>query len=177
MNTDIGIIIVFHIASLFFISAIAKLTSLKQFLQFVLDFNVLPARIAIVFGMLIPFLEFLGAAFLMIEHTHLYGGAILSFLLITFLYAIIHVLQSGEQISCGCYGRWFDFKVNQFTLGKAVYLLFLIIITIIVTPIYNGEYSVFFIVMGMILTLLLLVTEKMWQIHIQTMEHLHKKLK
>lgn len=172
MAMDIGIIILFHIVSLFTISAIAKLTSFKQFLQFVVDFNVLPARIATVFGVFIPFLELLGTVFLLVEHTRLFGASILSFLLMTFIYAIIHVLQSGAQISCGCYGRLFDSKVTRFTLGKVVYLLFLIIITIVVAPIYTGEFSASFIVIGMILTLLLLMTEKMWQIHSQTLEHL-----
>ena len=169
---DIGIIIIFHIVSLFFISGIAKLTSFKQFLQYVEAFNVLPARIATLFGMLVPFLELSGAVFLLIEHTRFYGAAILGFLLITFIYAIIQALRSEEQISCGCYGRLFDAKVSSFTLGKAAYLLVLIIILTIYPSLFNGEYSASYLVMGVFLTLLLLVTEKIWHIHAQTLEHL-----
>jgi hypothetical protein len=169
---DIGIIIIFHIVSLFFISGIAKLTSLKKFIQYVEAFDVLPRRIAIAFGVFVPFLELSGAVFLLMEHTRVYGAAILGFLLMTFIYAIIHALRAGEQISCGCYGRLFDAKVSSFTLGKAAYLFVLIIILTIYSSLFTGEHSASYVVMGVFLTLILLVTEKIWYVHAQTLEHL-----
>ncbi len=164
-------IILTHIVSLFIISAITKFISLKEFIQLVTNFHVLPKPLINIVGILIPVLELVGAVFLLSDRTRIFGSFIVSFLLILFSYAVVQVLKTKRRISCGCYGRFIDAEVDAFTMGKIVY--FLILITFISLS-ETLELSVPSMIVGTSLTILVIAMQKVWQHYNQTLASLRK---
>ncbi|MDQ0256829.1 hypothetical protein J2S74_004251 [Evansella vedderi] len=167
-------IIMFHLVSLFIFSGMGKLLSLKDFVHHIINFEVLPKRLSLLYASLIPFLEILGAVFLLFDPTRMYGLAIILSLLISFSYGILRILKSGKKTNCNCYGKWMDTKVDYFTLGKVIYLLGL---TVFILLLYlNGlVYSSANIGIGLFLTLLTLAAHKVWQVYKETMRQLKNK--
>ncbi len=156
------------------ISAVSKLISYKAFLQFVVNFHLFPRRISLIIGSLIPYVELMGAALLLLEPTRSKGAIILLSLLTMFSYAVTQVLRSKRRITCGCYGRLIDATVDRFTIGKIVYFFLVTIIIGFIKPLQNAEISALTIVIGTSLSFLVFVLQIMWQRYRETLDRLRK---
>jgi len=167
-------IILIHIVSLFIISAITKVISYKTFLQLVDNFKILPQKMIVIIGSAIPIFELMGATFLLVDRTRIYGALIIILLLMMFSYAINQVLKTNRRISCGCYGRFIVADVDAFTMGKIVYLLVLIIFIGFIRPLETIELSVPIVLVGTFVTIVVLIMQKAWQYYNQTLERLRK---
>jgi hypothetical protein len=93
------------LACVFLASAVPKLRHPRGFILAVLEYRVLPERLAWLYGRLLPPLE-LGLALLLLSGTAVRLAAIiLSMLLLSFLVAVSINLARGRTIDCHCFGR------------------------------------------------------------------------
>jgi uncharacterized membrane protein YphA (DoxX/SURF4 family) len=115
---------------IFLLSAVAKLRDPAAFVQGVLEYRVLPAPLARVYGRALPFVE-LGTALLLLSGILLVlatGVAVL--MLISFAVAIAIVTLQGHSLACNCFGvaqrsvvGWYTLVRDVFCLLPAVWLL------------------------------------------------------
>ncbi|EWG08773.1 MauE/DoxX family redox-associated membrane protein [Cytobacillus firmus] len=109
---------IYFLLMYFMISSISKILNLSQFSNTVMEYNVLPDKSAKLFGILLPFIELLASISLLLDSTKIYGLMALIFLLFCFGFSVIRVIKSGKKITCGCYGKLMDSKVDNLTLIK-----------------------------------------------------------
>lgn len=117
------------LALIFLISAAAKLRAPAAFVQGVLEYRVLPRRLAQLYGRLPPFAE-LGTGLLLsgLFLPTATGPAVL--MLVSFAIAIAIVTAQGRTIGCHCLGAasvrpigWHTLTRNLLLLGCAAWLL------------------------------------------------------
>ena len=164
MHEVLSNMLIVHIASLFIIAGIAKLIFLKQFLQYAIDFNVLPRGPTLFTGFLIPFFEVIGGFLLLQQTTWNSGVAILILLLLGFGYSILQQIKSARTVSNGFYGKWLKTDTDYFTFGKIVYLFFLLLYVSHTIPRIGINLSFYPVMTGLILTLFLIIAHKVWQL-------------
>lgn len=174
MSMNLFSVITFHLASVFFLSGLAKLISFKIFQQVVVDYRLTSTKLAIIIGSVIPWIEIIAALFLLYETTWLSGATVLLLLLLLFAYAAIMILRSEQTVSCGCYGRLMDAKVDAFTLGKIGYLIFLVGTGFFFLHKGSVHHTVPAVITGVSLTLLVLVIQSAWQQYQDNMDRLRK---
>ncbi|WP_078594793.1 MauE/DoxX family redox-associated membrane protein [Evansella clarkii] len=168
-------ILIIHTASFFILTGTAKLFSLKQFLLYTADFQILPRPLSYAAGSLIPILE-IGGGFLLLNYGWWnMGAAILLVLLTLFGFSLLKIINSGRKIRCGCYGKWLAAEADIFSLGKAIYFFFLLLLVSASVPSTGIHLSIPAIVTGFLLTLLVIAAQKMWQLYQQNKQQLQNK--
>lgn len=175
MTQLISNIAITHIASLFILSGAAKLFAVKQFLHYVIQFKILPRKASLLFGSLLPVFEITGGFLLLQQQTWNSGAAILALLLLGFGIGILKVLNSGKIIQCGCYGKWLNTETDYFTLCKTVYLFLLLLFVSYTIPGYGISLSPVSAAAGILLTVLLIISNAVWQAHKNTSRQLRQK--
>ncbi|MDQ0340748.1 hypothetical protein J2S00_003588 [Caldalkalibacillus uzonensis] len=160
---------VFSLFALFLLSSLQKIVHLRHFLDTVTAYNILPQSIARVAGALIPFLELAGAILLTSAKTMMYGATILIFLLLSFLFAVVQVIKTKRNVICGCYGRFLEAQADLFTLVKIFVLLILTFVVILTPPNDAAVYTPLSVSIGLFLTGMILLCQKIWTHHQHTM--------
>ncbi len=108
---------------IFLFSALAKLRAPAAFVQGVLDYHVLPAPLARIYGRLLPFVE-LGTALLFLSGFFLAVGAgLVVLMLVSFAIAIAINAQRGRAVACHCFGEDSASSVGWHTLVRDLVLL------------------------------------------------------
>ncbi|MFA9559737.1 MauE/DoxX family redox-associated membrane protein [Evansella sp. AB-rgal1] len=166
--------IIIHLTFLFFLSALGKLFSLRQFNTFVNEYKILPRRLTNIISPLIPLLELLGALLILLSHTVWFGLVLLAILVLVFITTILFILKEKRDVYCGCYGRWINAKVDLYTLFKNIYLSCLIIFLSLSIPSFGINYSFISVLTGGIVTAILLSTHYYWQIYKERLKKLHE---
>lgn len=166
--------ILVHLAALLFITAFWKLTRIKSFIKLTVAYHVLPAFLSRIVGFMIPFLEVLSGFLLLYVGTAKYGAILFIILLACFAYAVIRVLKENRKISCGCYGQGMESEADAFTLGKIIYLIMLSLFVVITDQVHIQDVSVLSLFFGMLLTIVLLLTQKVWTLHRHAVAQLRK---
>jgi hypothetical protein len=164
--------IAFSLFSLFILSSIQKMVHLRYFLEAVTAYHILPEPIARSAGVLIPLLELAGAVLLTSSKTVMYGAVILLLLLLSFLFAVVHVLKTKRNVLCGCYGRFLEAQVDGFTLIKIIFLLGFTVVVMLATHHHPIVYTPLSVSIGLFLTGLILLCQKIWTYHQQTVSML-----
>jgi uncharacterized membrane protein YphA (DoxX/SURF4 family) len=101
----------------------SKLADRAGFVQGVLDFGVLPARLGRLYGRCLPFLE-LGAAGLLLAGIAVPAAAALAVLLLaSFVIAVALALVHGKRLACHCFGTARGSQVGRYTLARSLVLL------------------------------------------------------
>lgn len=85
-------------------SALGKLRNRRNFLEGLLNYQILPKRVARVFGFVLPWIELGLALALLLGIALPITGVITILLLISFIIAITINLHRGREIKCNCYG-------------------------------------------------------------------------
>lgn len=132
ISAEVALILILRLCLSFFFfpGAIGKLLRYRSFVQGVVDYQMLPRRIAYTFGFILPWIE-LAVAFLLIAGIAVQFAATLSFvLLICFTTAVIVNLRRDRRIECNCYGVA-DTKIISWGTVARNSLLLVITITII----------------------------------------------
>lgn len=166
--------IVIHLFCIFFLSAVLKMIYFRASIQMVIEYDIFPEAYSRVWGSMLPFIEFMAALMLLHESTMRYGAFVQFLLLLSFAFAVILVLKSNRKLMCGCYGKLLDTEVDAFTLGKIFFLLILSIYMLIAGSSVTIEYSFYSVGLGIYMTALLLVTQKVWGTHQESMRLLKK---
>ncbi len=108
---------------IFLVSALAKLRDPAAFVQGVLEYRVLPGRLARVYGQLLPFIE-LGTALLLFSgYFQAAAGGLAVLMLISFAIAVAIVSIQGREIGCHCFGQSSTGRVGWHTLARDLLLL------------------------------------------------------
>ncbi|HET7091414.1 MAG TPA: MauE/DoxX family redox-associated membrane protein [Anaerolineae bacterium] len=117
----------------FLLSALPKLRRPLAFVQSVVEYKVLPAKVAYVFALaLIPLEAFLAIAFL----TGWWADAALplaTVMLIVFLMAVGTNLRRGRKIDCGCFGNTSE-QISPRTMAR----LLLLLTTVLLLVVFKG---------------------------------------
>ncbi|AFH63023.1 MauE/DoxX family redox-associated membrane protein [Paenibacillus caseinilyticus] len=168
MDTGLATIVV-GLVIIFLLSAVMKLRDLPAFLQLVADYEVLPPRLSSLYGVLTPFLEIAGALMLLYPGTRIAGASLLLALLASFGGAVLTVMLSGRQVSCGCYGKWMESNADGFTLVK-ILLLFLLLVTMLVFPEEAMRVTWPSIGLGLLVALVFFVLQMIWNYYQENMK-------
>jgi putative oxidoreductase len=108
----------FALGSVFIYASLDKIAFPREFTKIVIAYHILPERLAIYFGFLIPWVELIFGILLVVGLFIRTSALILSSLLLVFVVAIvINKLSGGEIAACGC------FSVNASETGNIFFLL------------------------------------------------------
>ncbi|MDG5786178.1 MauE/DoxX family redox-associated membrane protein [Evansella sp. AB-P1] len=176
MLTNLNSIIIAHVATFFFISGFMKVLSLKAFLQFVIEFKVLPKKLSILVGSLIPFLEIIASITFFFQQTWKFGIGLIFGLIIIFAYGVTQAIHSKRKIHCGCYGKWLNTEVDFFTLGKQMYLLLLALFITFSIPLHSVDHSILSIISGFLMTVIAMATHFIWHNYRKNVSYLRKTI-
>jgi uncharacterized membrane protein YphA (DoxX/SURF4 family) len=134
--TEIIIVMVARLCLSFFFlpSAIKKLTNQHPFIQGILDYQVLPARTALVLGFVLPWIELAVGLGLVLGGAVAYVGTAAGLLLLCFTMAIIINLHRGRQIACYCYSLAGTTTISWGTVVRNLLLLLLSVVVVAFAP-------------------------------------------
>lgn len=176
MNEILSILIIF-ISSFFVISGMPKLVNIKASVALTIDYNLLPKKIASVFGVILPFAEITLGITLFFNEFRLHACIGLLLLLFCFYVAVKHVMNTGKELSCGCYGKLIDSKVDKFTVFK-ILLLGIVISIITLTTVLSEITTQIDIggvtVIGISLSVTLFLFQYLWTTNKNSREILRK---
>jgi Methylamine utilisation protein MauE len=165
-------IITIFLSSLFFVSSIPKIFNMRHFINLVIQYEVVPKPVAILYAILLPITEVCAAILILKEDKLVVGLLALLVILFTFKWAVSTNIKRKKDIACGCHGKFLDSKVDKFTLVK-IYILLLSVCTLLafnfLKPI-SLTFSVEGSLLGFYLTLLILMAQKVWSIHKSTID-------
>jgi uncharacterized membrane protein YphA (DoxX/SURF4 family) len=107
------------LGGIFIYASMDKIAFPKEFAEIVMNYHILPQKIAIYFAFLLPWIELILGIFLVVGLFVRASALTLSSLLIVFLAAVVIKRFSGVEIlDCGC------FSVNLSESGNIFFLLF-----------------------------------------------------
>ncbi|WP_053363458.1 MauE/DoxX family redox-associated membrane protein [Bacillus sp. FJAT-27251] len=152
--------------TVFAISSLPKLISLKHFAKLVADYQIVPRKASMIIGFTLPFFEVLSCIFLFADGFILTASFAFLLLLIAFSFAVFKSLAAGKKIHCGCYGKFIDSEADSFTIFKLISLLVSMVIVLIsftFVPMENLKFE--FHIIGFALGLMLLVLQILWTSH------------
>ena len=107
-------------------SALGKLANQRSFIRGVVAYQILPKRIARIFGLVLPWIELVLALALISGIALLIIGLAAAGLLICFMTAMIINLRRGREIDCSCYGIAGRQMISWGTITRNVLLLLLV---------------------------------------------------
>lgn len=177
MNVILSQLFFVHLISFVFLGALGKFIDYRAFVRLVVEYDVLPKRMALFIGALIPFAEVGVVLLLLYSHTFVYGIVLLSILFLSIGYAVLSLMKSNRRLSCGCYGKLLDAEADLFTLGKIAYLLLVAIMLVWTWPDLDATSADFSypLLAGLCLTMLLFMAQKVWSFYRRFMEQ-HSQL-
>lgn len=162
------------LVTLFTISALLKLAALRDFIKLVIAYDVLPNRLARLYGFVLPFLELGGAVLLVFRTTVNSGALLLLVMLLAFGYAVFSVVKKGRRVRCACYGRFLEAEADHFTLGKTVLLIVLTLVVILFRDVSRTGFSIPSVMIGLYTTTLFMLAQNVWSKHKQAMRLLNR---
>ena len=89
---------------LFIWAALAKISDLSGFAAEVHNFRMIPLALENLFAMTLPWIELVAGVALVLNVAPRAATAVLGFLLVVFLIAIVSAIIRNLDIACGCFG-------------------------------------------------------------------------
>ncbi|TCP52386.1 methylamine utilization protein MauE [Tumebacillus sp. BK434] len=172
MESLLSVLLV-SLSGLFFVSAVFKLLNLNDFMDLVAEYAVLPRRLSRVYGAVLPFAEGASAVLLLVPGLYGWGALLMALSLVSFAMAVRFVMRQGRVITCGCQGKLLDSKADGFTLGKIGFLGTMLAVTALL---HDGTvvYSLPTIALGSLITLLVILMQKVWTLYANGMQTLKR---
>src|SRR5690606_22882430 len=102
-NKYLQIILRLIIGGLFIYASYDKLFNPAEFADIVKDYQILPLGLVNIFGIVLPYVEFIAGTFLVFGVFKKGSALTISVLLIVFLLALIRAQILGLDINCGCF--------------------------------------------------------------------------
>lgn len=117
------------IGIVFIYSGLEKIVSTADFAASVQNYRIVPIELTNLVGIILPWLEFYCGLFLIIGIFKQASAAILSTLLLLFIFILFSALIRGLDIECGCFGSganvsWFRIIEDIVLLTMSLHLLF-----------------------------------------------------
>lgn len=113
----------FYLALFFLSAASGKIRNPRRFVEGVIEYQVLPLKVARIWGFALPWIE-LGVALALVVGIALpLAGFVALMLLFSFIIAVGLNLQRGRRISCNCHGTEGTNTISWGTIARNVLLL------------------------------------------------------
>lgn len=119
---------------IFLPSALGKLTNQSRFIQGIVDYQVLPERLARGFGLILPWFELILALVLLLGIALPLAGVAAMLLLLSFIAAVVINLRRGRQLDCNCYGIASPTTISWGIVVRNILLLLLAAIVVGLAP-------------------------------------------
>ncbi len=113
------------LGAVFLISAVTKLTGLRQFVTDVRRYRVLPRLVSPAFAVTLPYVELGAAVFLLTGFYAGWAAVAVVVMLLSFMAAVGVVMFRGENLSCSCFGLLYRERVGWPTQVRDAFLLLL----------------------------------------------------
>lgn len=120
---SLGFVAAMTLGSTLLIASLSKFRDLQGFLLAVLEYDVLPRRLAIVYARLLPPAELAFAVLLLTGVWPVVTGIASAAILLSFVVAVSVNVARGRRLNCHCFGTQGGEPVGWFTLGRLVALL------------------------------------------------------
>ena len=91
------------IGGLFIYASLDKLFNPGEFATIIKNYQILPLELVNIFGIVLPYVEFLAGTFLVFGIFKKGSSFIISLLLVVFLIGLIKAQITGLDINCGCF--------------------------------------------------------------------------
>ena len=112
---------------MFLASGFSKLRDMDGFVLGVMEYEILPPKLALAYGRVLPFAELLCGLGLLLGLVPLVFGTFATMLLLSFLTAVSVNLARGRRLDCHCFGSQSSEPLGLVTLSRLVILLVLAI--------------------------------------------------
>lgn len=125
-NKVVQLIARFVLGGVFIYASIDKIAFPREFVNIVVNYHILPARISIYFGYFLPWIELIFGIFLVTGLFIRASSLVLSSLLAIFMLAVLIKSLNGTLENCGCFSVTYGNSSNIFYLFmRDVFLIFL----------------------------------------------------
>lgn len=102
-NTYLQIALRVIIGGVFVYSSIGKLFSPEEFAKIIYNYDFLPLFLVNIFAITLPYVQFITGVLLIVGVFKKGNSAILIFMIVVFLIALIQAYIRGLDINCGCF--------------------------------------------------------------------------
>lgn len=150
---------------IFFVSSIAKIANIKDFVYGVVEFKIFSRKLLKIFGYMLPFIELGTSILLVFNETFILGAVISLMLLLSFFIAVTYAIKTQLNITCECFGKFLDSEVDRFTQIKIVFLLFANLLCITFSPLFDNRFSMMTILFSVTFFLIYMFVQKIWDIY------------
>ena len=117
-----------YISLVFILSGLEKINDLNGFAQSIENYKILPIAFVNIFAIIIPWIEVVTGALLLLGISIKENSLILLVLLLIFTIALIIALAKGLNINCGCQGSIYAQRIS---IAKILENISLIIISFV----------------------------------------------
>ncbi len=121
----------FVLALTFILAGSSKLLDMRSFILGILDFAILPPKIAVFYANILPVAEILSGMALLLAIWIIPAALVTNFMLATFLVAVTINLARGRKINCHCFGVQDSDPISWFTVIRIFLLMAAATITIV----------------------------------------------
>ena len=101
-----------YLALVFILSGLEKINDLSGFAQSIENYKILPIAFVNIAAIIIPWIEVIAGALLLLGINIKENSLIILILLIIFTSALIIALAKGLNINCGCQGAAYSQRIN-----------------------------------------------------------------
>jgi uncharacterized membrane protein YphA (DoxX/SURF4 family) len=122
---ELAVVARFVLAAVFLTAGVAKVSRRTEFADAVRNYDLVPERLSLVIGRLLPAVEVLLGAMLFAGIALPEAAAVTGVALLTFSAAIVVNLLRGREIDCGCFGL-----IAEPTLGWTSVIRNLVLVTV-----------------------------------------------
>ncbi|MGO4789917.1 MauE/DoxX family redox-associated membrane protein [Paenibacillus sp. 2KB_20] len=147
---------------IFLISSITKLSNLKNFVNGVIEYNVVPRNLSRFYGYSLPFIELVSSVMIFFHKSSYYGLALTLLMLVSFFIAVSKVIKSKRVITCSCFGNFLDSKVDLFSIYRIGALIVLNVLAIILSILYSSNFSATSLIFSVVIVLIYLLSQIIW---------------
>lgn len=154
----------------FLFSSISKIINLRNFVEIVIEYKVLPNFPAKIFGYTLPFFEGGAALLLLFNGTIIMGLTLHLILLCSFGLAVSIVLKNNRKIVCGCHGEFFDATISSYNIVKIGFLIVVSLVVLFFIQKTILSISIYESLIGILLSMFLLAVDKLWSKYSNSIE-------
>lgn len=112
-----------YLALIFILSGLDKINNLDIFAESILNYKILPIYMVNIFAVIIPWIEVISGAFLLLGIFIKENSIIIFSLLLIFTTAVIIALLKGLNIECGCMGTADGQRIGLIKVAENLFYL------------------------------------------------------
>jgi putative oxidoreductase len=119
-----------YLALVFILSGLDKINNLAGFAESIENYRILPEQIINIVAIIIPWLELIAGALLLMGYYIKENSLISLALLVVFTFAVFSAVLRNLNIDCGCFGTFNGQKVGMLKISENIILIIIALISI-----------------------------------------------